>query len=115
MTYEELKINLAEYTALKKQFKERLMVFDVLNKEAIAEFFEFPIETYYQYSYDDWLIAKQHYTDYLEQMSQNIREVETFCGEDLNNVPFKDWKAKFEAWANSNNFEMTKVYTNVQS
>ena len=115
MTYEEFKINLAEQVALRKQFKERLIVFDVLSKELIAEFFGFPIETYYQYSFDDWMTAKQRFITYLEQMYRNIREVDAFCGEDLKNVPFKDWKAKFEAWANSNNFEMTKVYTNVQS
>ena len=53
MTYEEFKINLAEQVALRKQFKERLIVFDVLSKELIAEFFGFPIETYYQYSFDE--------------------------------------------------------------
>lgn len=85
------------------------------DKEHVAEFFGIPIETYYQYSFDDWMTAKQRFITYLEQMYRNIREVEAFYDEDLKNVPFKDWKAKFEAWAKSNNFETTKVYTNVQS
>lgn len=110
MTWEEFELNQEEYNAIKEFIKQRTLIFDVSGKEHTAKFFGLPLETYYHYSFEDWMIAKQRLTDYIEQMSQNIRKVEVFYGEDLSNVSFTNWKSKFETWAKENNIEIVKAH-----
>lgn len=108
----DLLSNLEKVNELKKQYKKLSSIYQCEAKQNVALWFNLPINTYYDYSYDEWLKASSRMSEFLEQMSQHRVACEEWLGYSVGKIPYKGWKDDFVRFCNASGIETIKPFLN---
>lgn len=108
MTWEEFERNLNTVNDLKMELKRRSSYFQVELKEDAAKWWNLPLDTFYEYSYDDWQHVHSRMNAEIDCMTVHREAFEEYTGLLVRTKPFYQWINLFRAWAALHNLTLPR-------
>lgn len=88
--------------ALRDELKSRERVFQCESKEAAADLWGQPLNTYYHYSFLEWSYVSGRLSEYYDCMGRDVDLVSEWSGTDLRPVAFGRWVDVYQEWLKVN-------------